>query len=129
MRLCADLSHFVVNREIRIPLNERDQDYFQCILDRSDCFQGRVATSEQVQVPIEFPQHEKWVRQFQVWWRDGIRAWRARSAPDASLVFLCELGPPPYAITDGAGCELSDRWAEALTIRGWIEEIWAECEI
>jgi hypothetical protein len=80
-------------------------------------------------VPIEFPQHEKWVRQFQVWWRDGIRAWRARSAPDASLVFLCELGPPPYAITDGAGCELSDRWAEALTIRGWIEEIWAECEI
>jgi hypothetical protein len=40
------------------------------------------------------------------------------------LIFLCELGPPPYAITDGQRAELSDRWQEALTIKSWAEDIW-----
>jgi len=126
MRLCADLSHFVVDREIRLPLNHRDETYFKLILERSECFQGRVATSEQVQVPIGFPQHQIWTHQFREWWKTGIHAWRARHADNARLVFLCELGPPPYAITDGEGLELSNRWDEALTIRSWIEEICAE---
>ena len=43
-------------------------------------------------------------------------------------VFLCELGPPEYAITDGNGKELSDRWKEALTIKSWIEDIWDDLE-
>ena len=38
------------------------------------------------------------------------------------------LRPPSYAITDAQGEELSDRWEEALTIRGWIEETWRELE-
>ena len=49
---------------------------------------------------------------------------RARSAEDAELVFLCELGPPPYAITDAQGDELSNRWEEALVIKTWVQEIW-----
>jgi len=126
MRLCADLSHFVVDREIRLPLSERDRDYFQRILQRSDCFQGRVASSEQVQVQIAFPQHQKWVDQFRNWWQEGMAAWRQRNADDATLVFLCELGPPPYAITGADGLELSDRWQEALQIRQWVEDTWAE---
>ena len=125
MRLCADLSHFVVDREIRLPLSERDQDYFQRILLRSDCFQGRVASSEQVQVQIGFPQHQKWVDQFRAWWGEGIGQWKKRNSEDATLVFLCELGPPPYAITGADGLELSDRWQEALRIRRWVEEAWA----
>lgn len=124
MRLCADLSHFVVDRELRLPLTERDRGYFDTILDRADCLQGRIATREQVQVPVAFPQHAAWVRQFRAWWLDGMRRWRARSAVDASLVFLCELGPPPYAITDANGDELSDRWEEAATLRSWAEEAW-----
>jgi len=126
MRLCADLSHFVVDREIRLPLSERDRDYLQRILQRSDCFQGRVASSEQVQVQIAFPQHQKWVDQFRNWWQEGMAAWRQRNADDATLVFLCELGPPPYAITGADGLELSDRWQEALQIRQWVEDTWAE---
>ena len=55
----------------------------------------------------------------------GMKMWRERNAGDASLIFLCELGPPPYAITDANGEELSDRWQEALLIRRWVEEIWA----
>lgn len=124
MRLCADLSHFVVDREFRSPIPTRDQAYISSVLQRSDCFQGRVANKEQVQIQIDFPQHQEWVEIFKGWWREGMREWRRRSADDATLVFLCELGPPPYAITDGNRDELSDRWQESLKIRDWVREIW-----
>jgi len=128
MRLCADLSHFVVDRELRAPVPETDQEYISAVLQRSDCFQGRIASREQVQIQIGFPQHQQWVEIFKGWWREGMRAWRQRSAADATLVFLCELGPPPYAITDGNQRELSDRWQESLQIRDWARAIWAELE-
>ena len=126
MRLCADLSHFVVDRELRMPVPNRDQRHISSILERSDCFQGRIASREQVQVAINFPQHQEWVDTFKAWWKEGMREWRRRNADDATLVFLCELGPPPYAITDGDQRELSDRWEESLLIRDWAMQIWAE---
>ncbi|NQV86515.1 MAG: sugar phosphate isomerase/epimerase [Woeseiaceae bacterium] len=128
MRLCADLSHFVVDRELRSPIPERDQRYISSVLNRSDCFQGRVANREQVQIQINFPQHQVWVEIFKAWWKEGMRAWRKRNDEDATLVFLCELGPPPYAITDGDQNELSDRWEESLQIRDWVNEIWTDLE-
>ncbi|MEM1411506.1 MAG: sugar phosphate isomerase/epimerase [Pseudomonadota bacterium] len=128
LRLCADLSHYVIDREMRLPLGAQDAASMIRILSHSDCFQGRVSNGEQVQVPLDFPQHAAWVSQFQTWWAEGLRGWRARSAPDAELVFLCELGPPPSAITDAEQRELSDRWAEALTIRDWVMEAWEDCE-
>lgn len=128
LRLCADLSHFVVDREMRLPLREADQKYIYRILEHSDSFQGRVASREQVQIQINFPQHQEWVEVFKAWWKTGMRLWRERNPDDATLRFLCELGPPPYAITDGKQRELSDRWEEALQIREWILDIWAELE-
>lgn len=128
MRLCADLSHFVVDRELRAPVPERDRKYISSILERSDCFQGRIASREQVQVAINFPQHQEWVEIFKSWWKEGMRAWRRRNANDATLVFLCELGPPPYAITDGDQRELSDRWEESLQIRDWVRKLWSELD-
>ncbi len=128
MRLCADLSHFVVDRELRAPVPKRDAQYISSVLDRSDCFQGRIANREQVQIQINFPQHQVWVDIFKGWWKEGMRAWRKRNADDATLIFLCELGPPPYAITDGDQNELSDRWEESLQIRDWALEIWEELD-
>lgn len=125
MRLCADLSHFVVDRELRAPVPERDARYISTVLDRSDCFQGRIASREQVQIQIDFPQHQVWVDIFKGWWKDGMREWRKRNTDDATLIFLCELGPPPYAITDGDQNELSDRWVESLQIRDWALDIWS----
>jgi len=124
MRLCADLSHFVIDREMRNPISDQDQAYVSKILQRSDCFQGRVANREQVQVQIDFPQHQEWVEIFKGWWQEGMQAWRERNADDAELVFLCELGPPPYAITDAEQQELSDRWQESLQIRDWARQLW-----
>ncbi|MDZ7643617.1 MAG: hypothetical protein U5K76_04895 [Woeseiaceae bacterium] len=128
MRLCADLSHFVVDREMRLPVRAADAAYIATILDRAECFQGRIANREQVQVQIEFPQHRPWVDQFRAWWLDGMQRWRERSAADATLVFLCELGPPPYAITDRDGLELSDRWHEAAQIRRWAMQAWDDAD-
>jgi len=128
MRLCADLSHFVVDREMRSPIGETDQAYISSILDRSDCLQGRIATREQIQIQIDFPQHQEWVEIFKGWWKEGMRAWRQRNGDQGELVFLCELGPPPYAITDREQRELSDRWEESLRLRDWAQQIWSELE-
>jgi len=64
LRLCADLSHFVVDREFRAPISQRDQAWIDTILQRSDCFQGRVANREQIQIQLEFPQHQEGVEIF-----------------------------------------------------------------
>ena len=72
MRLCADLSHFVVDREFKLPLAERDAILIQRIIERSDSFQGRVASRQQIQLQLDFPQHQKWVELFKQWWRDSL---------------------------------------------------------
>ncbi|MEC8206098.1 MAG: sugar phosphate isomerase/epimerase, partial [Pseudomonadota bacterium] len=127
MRLCADLSHFVVDREFKLPLDHRDRGLIQRIIDRSDSFQGRVASRQQIQVQLDFPQHAKWVELFHGWWRDGLESWRARN-DEGDCIFLCELGPPEYAMTGPDGREMSSRWDEALTIRRWVMEMWDEME-
>ncbi|MEL7469097.1 MAG: sugar phosphate isomerase/epimerase [Pseudomonadota bacterium] len=127
MRLCADLSHFLVDREFWYPISDYDDALIQRILARSDSFQGRVASREQIQVPIGFPQNRKWYDLFARWWEDGFRAWRARN-PAGACNFLCELGPPEYAITGADGRELSNRWEEALNIRERVRGIWARLE-
>ena len=125
MRLCSDLSHFVVDREFKLPLSYQEQAMISRILDRADSFQGRVASRQQIQLQLDFPQHQKWVDLFKGWWREGFEKWQAQNA-EGDCVFLCELGPPEYAMTDKNGRELSNRWEEALTIKSWVEDIWAD---
>lgn len=123
MRLCCDLSHYVVDREFWYPISAENQGLIQRCLDRSDSFQGRVASRQQIQLQIDFPQHQKWVAVFEDWWRRGFASWCARN-PEGAPIFLCELGPPEYAMTDAQGRELSDRWSEALTLRRIAERLW-----
>jgi hypothetical protein len=127
MRLAADLSHYVVDREMPCPPPPALQKLIAKVLDRSDSFQGRVAARGQIQVALDFPQNAKWVTLFRDWWRQGFAAWLARHAgEDSSMVFLCELGPPDYAITDSQGRELSDRWVEAAQLAQWARELWSD---
>ena len=124
LRLCADLSHFVVDRELQLPLEEPDKGYFSRVIERSDSFQGRISNNQQIQIAIEHTQHAPWVQQYLSWWEEGMSAWSQRATPSGTLRFLVELGPPPYAITDAAHQELSDRWQEGLMLREWVEAIW-----
>ena len=132
MRLAADLSHYVVDREMPCPPPAALQELIGRVLERSDSFQGRVAARGQIQVALDFPQNAKWVALFRAWWRQGFAAWlRRHVGRSSSLVFLCELGPPDYALTDAAGREMSDRWTEAVRMAQWAREMWrdaAECE-
>ncbi len=125
MRLAADLSHYIVDREFKLPLAKWERDLLSRCLARSDSFQGRVASRQQIQLQIDFPQHAKWLELFQGFWKEGLSDWRARNA-SGDVVFLCELGPPEYAMTGADGRELSDRWAEALKIKDIAETIWSE---
>lgn len=127
MRLAADLSHYVVDREMPCPPTPALQALISQVLERSDSFQGRVAARGQIQLALDFPQNAKWVTLFREWWREGFAVWWARHSGDgADLVFLSELGPPDYALTNAKGEEMSDRWAEALLLGQWAREIWSE---
>jgi hypothetical protein len=126
LRLCADLSHFVIDRELQLPLSTIDHDHFTRILEHSDSFQGRISNNQQIQIALDFPQHDAWVAQYRRWWEQGFQAWSNRQSQDATLRFLVELGPPPYAITGANQRELSDRWSEGLLIRRWVEDLWQE---
>jgi len=127
MRLAADLSHYVVDRELPCPPAPYLESLIARILARSESFQGRVAARGQIQLALDFPQNAKWVSLFRRWWREGFASWLHRHADDDEpLVFLCELGPPDYAITGADGHELSDRWEEALTLKRWAQETWRE---
>ena len=123
MRISADLSHYVVDREFWFPLSDQDMALMSRILQRSDSFQGRVASRQQIQLQLDFPQHQKWVELFKGWWREGLADWRARNA-SGDCIFVCELGPPEYAMTGPDGREMSNRWKEAQVIMRWVREIW-----
>jgi hypothetical protein len=124
LRLLADLSHFVVGREFPDPPRPIEHQMIQRILDHSWGLHGRVASREQVQVPTGFAQHRRWVDLFMGWWEYGMRSWYARAPEGATLCFVCELGPQPYAISGADGCDLSDRWMEALQMRSAVKDLW-----
>ncbi len=128
LRFTADLSHYLVGREFAWPVDEVNHAMMHRILDNTWGIHGRVASREQVQVSLTFPQHQGWVDLFMDWWAYGIRSWRKRGGPDAVFTFLCELGPPPYAITDADGFELSDRWEESLIMKDMIRDLWTKIE-
>jgi hypothetical protein len=124
LRLTADVSHYLVGREFAWPVDDVNHAMIHRILDQSWAIHGRIASREQVQVSLGFPQHAGWVELFMGWWEYAIRSWKKRAGPDAVLTFLCELGPPPYAITGADGAELSDRWQDALVMKDMIRALW-----
>ena len=124
LRFTADLSHYLVGREFAVPVSDENHALMRRILDDAWGFHGRVASREQVQIQTSFPHHRDWVELFMGWWEYGFRSWRRRAGPYATLTFLCELGPSPYAITGHDGYELSDRWQEALAMKDAVRALW-----
>jgi hypothetical protein len=84
LMMTTDLSHFMVNQEwAYLPLEDHQQALISRFLQRSDSFQGRVASAEQIQIQTDFPQYENWFNLFKSWWSEGLKSWRTRR------VFMC----------------------------------------
>lgn len=128
LRLTGDLSHYVVGREFWYPMSDEDHALMHRIIDNCWGFHGRVASREQIQLQISFPHHQHWVEIFMGWWERGFRQWKRKAGPDETLTFLCELGPPEYAMTGADGYELSDRWQESLQLKHMVTQLWNSIE-
>ncbi|MGA0600155.1 hypothetical protein ACO2Q3_05560 [Caulobacter sp. KR2-114] len=126
LRFTGDLSHWVTAHEMTLPLEPHLAGRIEAVLARTEALHLRVAGPNQAQVPLAAPQFADWRTMFEIWWRRGMEHWLARAGADDSLTVLCELGPPPYAVTDPEGRELTDRWAEALTLKATAQGIFAE---
>jgi len=124
MRLAGDFSHYIVDREFKLPLQPWEHGLLNRCIARCDSFQGRVASRQQIQLQIDFPQHAGWLDLFTDLWRHGFADWKARNT-SGDLVFLCELGPPEYAMTGADGREMSNRWTEALKLKELAQALWA----
>jgi hypothetical protein len=124
LRLTADLSHYVVGREFAWPISDENHAQMHRIIDHAWGFHGRVASREQIQLQLGFQQHRQWLKLFMDWWEYGFRSWRSRAPADSVLTFLCELGPPEYAMTGADGYELSDRWSEAKLMKQMVRALW-----
>ena len=128
LKITGDLSHYVVGREITLPVTDENEARMRRIIDRCWGFHGRVSSAEQIQIPLFLPHNAAWLDQFTSWWEYGFRSFRARAPQYATLTFLCELGPRPYAITDASDIELSDRWEEAQKLMRLVRDIWQRLE-
>lgn len=126
LRLTGDLSHYTVAGEMELPLRADQQAAIGAVLGHCHNFHGRISSTHQVQVAMAAPQHRGWRDQHIAWWRRGFELWLQQAAADATLAFLCELGPPPYAITAPDGRELTDRWDEAQRMHDIVRTLWRE---
>ena len=125
LKLTGDLSHYVVGREFWYPISPEDDLRMDRIIQNCWGFHGRVASREQIQLQISFPHHQHWVKVFMDWWRRGLLYWTQKAGKDETFTFLCELGPPEYAMTGPDGYEMSNRWEESLLLKDKIKSVWA----
>ena len=133
LRLCLDLSHYVVGGALGDDPGGEMAPEAEAALDalfrRAAMLDGRVSSGHQVQVdvaPDGASESDEPARVFARLWRRAMTCWLRAAAPGDCFVFRVELGPPPYAIRAPDGRELSDRWAQAQTMRALAVRVWNE---
>ncbi|MFC5449848.1 sugar phosphate isomerase/epimerase family protein [Paenibacillus aestuarii] len=139
LELTIDFSHYVVAGEMRT-VSDEAEELLQALLPRTKSIHARVSNGEQVQIDV--PMFESadeegaadsefehpMLKHFRRWWLRGMCNWRQVALDGEVLPFVCELGPPPYAITVGnlhdKQYEVSDRWTQALLFAKIARSLW-----
>ncbi len=83
--ILGEISHFVVGREFAWPILEENHLEIHRILDDCWAFHGRIASREQVQIEISFPQHPDVTRPV-----PGVVGIRVSEAGTDSIVALAK---------------------------------------
>lgn len=137
--LTIDFSHYVVAGEMRT-VSDEAEELLQKLLPKTKSIHARVSNGEQVQIDIPMVgsmgeevaadqeiEHSM-LKHFKPWWLEGMRSWRKTAKENEVLPFVCELGPPPYAITvcgqEGEQHEVSDRWMQSLLFARIARSLW-----
>ncbi|SFF07384.1 hypothetical protein SAMN04487969_11326 [Paenibacillus algorifonticola] len=125
--LTIDFSHYVLAGEMR-SIHPEAEELLQQLLVHTSSIHARVSNGEQIQIGWEHEEAKAMLPHFERWWRKGMEQWLLRSQPGDSFPFVCELGPPPYAMTrhtgEGTTAELSDRWRESLLYAERARRLW-----
>lgn len=139
LELTIDFSHNVVAGEM-YTVSDEAEELLQALLPLTKSIHARISNGEQVQIDVpmfgsadeegaadrEF--EHPMLKHFQRWWLVGIRNWRQVAQKGEMFPFVCELGPPPYAITVSGQhdkqCEVSDRWTQALLFARIARSLW-----
>ena len=135
--LTIDFSHYIVAGEMRT-ISDEAEELLQKLLSRTKSIHARVSNGEQIQIDIPMlasvgkeitgVREEPMLKHFQRWWLGGMRSWSQAAKEEDVLPFVCELGPPPYAITvrgkDSVEYEVSDRWTQALQFARIARSLW-----
>ena len=141
LELTIDFSHYVVAGEMHT-VSDEAEELLQTLLPLTKSIHARVSNGEQVQIDIpmiesmdeegaaNYEFEHTMLQHFQRWWLGGMRSWRQRAQENEVLPFVCELGPPPYAITvrgqDHVKSEVSDRWTQALLFARIARSLWEQ---
>ncbi|WP_255286556.1 sugar phosphate isomerase/epimerase [Bacillus sp. AFS076308] len=141
LELTIDFSHYVVAGEMHT-VSDEAEELLRTLLPRTKSIHARVSNGEQVQIDIpmfgsvdgegaaDLEFEHPMLKHFQRWWLGGMRSWRQTAQQDEVLPFVCELGPPPYAITvrgqDDVQYEVSDRWTQALLFARIARSLWEQ---
>ncbi|WP_235533294.1 sugar phosphate isomerase/epimerase family protein [Paenibacillus sp. Leaf72] len=133
--LTIDFSHYVLAGEMR-SVRPEAEELLQQLLVHTSSIHARISNGEQIQIGMEHEEAKVMLPLFERWWRKGMEQWLLRSQPGDNFPFVCELGPPPYAMTrhtgegigEGTGerttAELSDRWRESLLYAERARRLW-----
>jgi hypothetical protein len=120
--IALDLSHYIVAGETLGGSEELFRQHVAPLLARTALIHGRVSNGQSIQV---LPGDRFADTAFlQSMWQLAMEAWLKQAPQGAVFVFEPELGPPPYAMTDAAGRELSDRTGQSAALVAMAREAW-----
>jgi len=127
MRLTIDFSHYVLAGEMR-SVSDEAEAWLEKLLPRTGAIHARVSDGERIQADLNEESVAPMLEHCRRWWASGMKHWRNNAAPGDIFPFVCELGPPPYAMTrsrpDGTAAEWGDRWSQSAMLARIGRELW-----
>lgn len=129
LRMTIDFSHYILAGEM-LTISDEAELYFQKLLSRTSSIHARVSNGEQIQVDLDDEALQPMMENYKRWWSAGMGNWLNTADANDVFPFVCELGPPPYAMTrkglEGRASEVSDRWSQSLLFAQIARELWGD---